>query len=147
MEFHLPYYALRLNKTPRKDARGLRRCGEFATNHQNSGVTEYIYEAQISVLVTGIDEWFWTACCCIDTYFDAENTMRSYYESSHDAFIGGRERPGWLPVWNPRDYFLLILSHRFRQVTKEWGVVVRTLEDRLQIHVRTFIDLLWQSTD
>lgn len=139
MEFHLPYYALRQYNIPRKDPRGLRHCGRFVTGQSRSSVNEYLYEAQISMLVSGIDEWFWTAYCCTDTYFGSEETLQSYHESGNDAAVGGAERPGWFPVWNPRGYFLLVLSRRFRQITKEWSVVIRTLEDRLQVHVCTSI--------
>ena len=135
MEFHFPYYALRQYDTPRNDPRGLRRCGRFVNSQSRPSGKEYLYEAQISVLIRGIDEWFWTAYCCTDTYFGSEENLQSYYESGNDAAIGGVERPGWFPVWNPREYFLFVLSRRFRQITKEWSVVVRALEDRLQVHV------------
>ncbi|MCJ1483151.1 hypothetical protein MMC06_003317 [Schaereria dolodes] len=135
MEFHLPYYALRQSAIPYRDSRPLRRCGRFITT-RNTGLPEYLYEAQISVIVTGFDEWFWTAYCCTDTYFGSEKNIHFYHDggpSGYDA-PGGGDRPNHDPIWNPREYFLNVLSRRFRQITKEWSIVVYTIEDRLQFH-------------
>ena len=134
MEFHLPYYALRQSSLPRNDSRGLRRCGRFMITRANSETPEYLYEAQISLLVSGVDEWFWTSYCCADTYFGSEKTIQYYHDRDLDASSGG-ERPTHYPVWNPREYFLYVLSRRFRQVTQEWRVVVTAVEDRLQNNV------------
>ena len=141
MEFHLPYYALRdCGKSPQEDDRGIRRRGSFVTldKCKTLSQTEYFYETQISVMVTGFDEWYWTAYCCIDTYYDTEDTTGFHYRNGFDALVGGTKRPGYYPVWNPREYFLLILSRRFRQATKEWNVVVTALEKRLKSQVCKF---------
>ena len=89
------------------------------------------------MVVIGYDEWHWTAYCCADTYFGSEETIQLYHERGLDAPSGGA-RPTHYPVWNPREYFLFILSRRTKQVTKEWGNVVNTLEDRLRYYVRTY---------
>ncbi|MCJ1308189.1 hypothetical protein MMC25_001841 [Agyrium rufum] len=95
MEFQLPYYVLRHSRKIDSDPRGLRRSGDFAipdtsslseTNDQDH---EFIYEAQISLLVSGIDEWFWTAYFCIDTSFGSDETAEAYHNSNTDAPIGG----------------------------------------------------------
>ena len=135
MEFHFPYYALRESTSSLIDSRGLRRSNEFSGKAPNSRVREYLCEAQISVLVTGIDEWFWTAYCCVDTYFGSEEKVQYYYDEGLDAPSGG-ERFNRYPLWNPRGYFLYILSRRFRQATKEWTIVVRVLQDRLKFQVK-----------
>ena len=137
MEFHLPYYALRQSDLPTPDPRNLRRYGRFLTKRTVEGVSEFLYEAQISVLVTGTDEWFWTAYCCADTFFGSEETMQFYYNRRIDAPTGGLKSKIY-PVWNPREYFLLVLSRRFRQVTTEWANVLNALEGRLQYHVCLF---------
>ena len=90
------------------------------------------------MLITGIAEWFWTAYCCIDTYFGNESTIQAHHESKHDALIGGSQRARWYPIWNPREYFLFILSSRFRQITREWDVVIST---RKSIYRFTFVCL------
>ena len=104
-------------------------------------MSEYLYEAQISVLVTGVDEWFWTTYCLVETYFGSEETIDFYHERNLDAPTGGL-KPTHYPVWNPREYFLLVLSRRFKQITKEWSNVVSTLDGRLQYHVSSEIAML-----
>ena len=131
MEFHLPYYALREAHPPSFDPRRLRRSAKFVSPRSTTGRSEYLHEAQISVLVSGVDEWFWTAYCCVDTYFGSEESIEYYHVRDLDAPTGGL-KPNHYPVWNPREYFLLILSRRVRQITREWGNIVDTLDHRLQ---------------
>ena len=84
------------------------------------------------MLLTGWDEWFWTAHCWVDTYYGSAESIDSYDESELD---GPTCRNRHEPVWNPRGYFLLALSHRFKQITREWAVIVRTIDIRLQAYV------------
>ena len=134
MEFHLPYYALRRGTSIKADARGLRRSGKIFC--RILGSYEHLHEAQISVLVTGVDEWFWTAYCFADTYFGSEESIQYYHKNELDALSGG-EKSARSPVWNPREYFLSILSRRLKQVTKEWSNVIESLEIRLRTYVRS----------
>lgn len=138
MEFHLPYYALRRGFMTNADPRGLRRCGKFEPIGTNTGDPEYLYEAQTSVMVTGFDEWFWTTYCCVETYFENKESIQFYHDTNMDAPTGAA-RPTNLPVWNPRQYYLLILSRRMGQMTKEWANIVNTFDKRLQYYVRMFI--------
>jgi hypothetical protein len=134
LEFHLPYYALRQGSVRQIDPRGLRRCADFIPDRLSPDASEYLYEAQISVVVTGIDEWFWTAYCCTDTHFGSEESVQYYHENGLDAPTGGEKSTDY-PIWNPREYFLVVLSCRVKQTTKEWGNVINTLETRLKYHV------------
>ncbi len=61
--------------------------------------------------------------------------MLYYYEYDLDAPTGGEKSTNY-PIWNPREYFLLILSCRVRQITKEWSNIMDALEDRLRYHVK-----------
>ena len=134
LEFHLPYYALRQDTALQADSRGLRRSGHFIPSPGGPQKPEYLYEAQLSLLITGVDEWFWTAYCCAETYFGSEVSLQYYSDNQLDALTGG-EKTMSFPVWNPREYFLSILSRRLKQVTKEWGNVVEALQARLRLHV------------
>ena len=138
LEFHLPYYALRQDRALQADSRGLRRSGYFIPNLDGPQNHEYLYEAQLSLLVTGVDEWFWTAYCCAETYFGSEESIQYYSDNELDALTGG-EKSMLYPVWNPREYFLSVLSRRLKQVTKEWIIVVDTLQDRLRLHVSEIV--------
>ena len=95
---------------------------------------EYLHEAQLSLLIAGIDEWFWTAYCLTDTYFGSEESIQFYHDNQLDALSGG-EKSLKYPIWNPREYFLSILARRLKQVTKEWGSIVELIESRLRVHV------------
>ncbi|KAI9878373.1 MAG: hypothetical protein M1830_001078 [Pleopsidium flavum] len=131
--FHLPYYALRRSALPAADPRSLRRTGRFMNNGKAQADFEWFHEAQISLLIVGVDEWYWTAYCCVDTYFGSEEPPTYYLEEGFDAPTGaGRHMRD--PVWNPREYFLLVLSRRISQVVMEWSNVTSSLEERLGFH-------------
>lgn len=132
METHIPYFALR-SYSPHPaaiDERGLRRRGKLHRSICLSGKPEYLYEAQISILVTGVDEWFWTAYCLTDTFFGCNKTVRQYYDDRADAPSGG-DKPAHYPIWNPREYFIRVVFRRMRQATKEWGNIVSNLDARI----------------
>ena len=128
-----PYQDQRSYKL-RGKRRLLRRFGQLPTNLSDPQTLESIYEAQISFLVSGFDEWYWTAYCFIDTFFNNDDVTQFYYDQKVDAAIGG-ERDIKFPVWNPRQCFLFTLSRRFRQVRKEWSILVDALDSRLNIYV------------
>ena len=118
------------------DARGLRRSCAFPSGLDSPELKERLYEAQVSVLVTGVDEWVWTAYCCVETYFGSEKSVKHYHENNLDALTGGETFSGF-PVWNPREYFISVLSRRLRQITKEWSNIVEALEQWLRNYVCT----------
>ena len=143
MEFHFPFYVLRRSQGAQRDQctffeqgrnRSLRQCERLPRELSDHEENEYIYEAQVSVLITGFDEWFWTAYCFVDTFFSSDEPAKFCHHHEVDAPTGG-ERWVSYPVWNPREYFLFIMARRFRQATKEWSIVVRTLDSRLQSSV------------
>lgn len=135
MEFHLPYLALR-DRPMVSDPRGLRRSFKMLRTRNGNEADMFFYEAQISVLLVGVDEWFWTVYCCVETFFESERDPAWYEAYNFDAPTGGGRQASH-PVWSPRGYFLLVLSRRMNQVTKEWTNIVKALEDCLeaQVHV------------
>ena len=143
MELHLPFYVLRHSQHAQRDKRifpeggrdrPIRRCEQLPNELSDHMKEEFLYEAQTSVLIVGFDEWFWTAYCFVDTYFSNEEPAKLCHSLETDAPTGGERWIGY-PVWNPREYFFFILARRFRQATKEWSIVVRTLDARLQSSV------------
>ena len=78
----------------------------------------------------GIDEWVWTLVCIVDTYFKSDEQILQDTNSALDAPSGqfGLYKQ---PIWNPREYFILVLSRRMAQVRMEWENIVFTLEKRL----------------
>jgi hypothetical protein len=63
----------------RADGTPLRVSEEFMylqmQNHKTlapEDLPEYIYESQLSLMVTGIDDWVWAGYCFVDVYFKGE---------------------------------------------------------------------------
>jgi hypothetical protein len=141
MEFHIPYLALRTGSR-QKDTRDpqdknyeLRASLEMPGPMKASSETLFCYEAQISFLLVGVDEWYWTAYCCTDTFFGSERPPSSYAGLGLDGPVGDPQVLSSHPIWNPRDYFLRVLSARISQATKEWAVIVAILQSRLESYV------------
>jgi hypothetical protein len=135
----LPYFVLRKCDREFKDVRGIRQSGRFFPHSKTSRSDEFFYKAQTSLLILGPDEFFWTAYCCVDTYYDShENedeydneTIAKYARENLDGPTGGAKHVD-SPVWNPREYFLLILARRLEHATIEWGIIVHRLDEYFQ---------------
>jgi hypothetical protein len=112
-----------------------------------------IYEAQVSVLVTGVDHWSWTAHAFVDTSYHGDDNRESveYYADSTvpvDPLTAGSHVAD-TPIWKPREYFLLVLERRMGQVKKEWEQTVNSLLQRIEPYVRVHIlnSLTWVSCE
>lgn len=139
-EFHIPFYALRRGQrrpdSRRVDDTNLRQSIKLPLGQTCSPEEEdFYYEAEVSLLVTGVDEWFWTAYCLVDGYFEPEFRYTEYFEGSspHDPCTGYRALHH--PYWNPREFFLAVLSRRLRQATREWRALIHTFEERMNRYV------------
>lgn len=89
---------------------------------------------QVSVLLVGIDEWVWTLYCLVETHFeDSHNPtgLEQDVTNRRDA-PSGNYASYTMPIWNPREYFLLVLCRRMSQATLEWQNLVETLDQRLK---------------
>jgi hypothetical protein len=98
---------------------------------------DYLYEAQISVMVTGIDDWVWAAYCFADVYFNGEGhreTVEHYSNLRLDPHSCG-SYPSEPPVWSPREYYLRALSCRMKQVRQEWDNSVKLLIQQTEPYV------------
>jgi hypothetical protein len=132
MEFHFPFFALRKTAdSPFEDNRTVDgtedgkpfRVGRKLPLAMGRGLTAdnyYYYESQISVLVTGVDEWLWSSYCCADTYFGTEPGKHTYLEGKEPSEPAtGGSKPLMYPMWNPREFFLCVLSRRVMQAVGE----------------------------
>ena len=95
---------------------------------------------QISVVVTGIDHWVWTAYCFVDSYFDSEGTVADYHQLrgrdyQPDPLAAGRISAS-RPIWTPREYFLKVLEIRMSQVLREWNSILTYVEKEVKWYVR-----------
>lgn len=133
LEFHLPHYVLRRDKRQFHDARGLRKHRYFRPPSEDE--QNCIYEAQLSLIILGEDDFCWTAYFCGDSYFTGGNPVHRYLQDQTDGPTGAL-RACNRPIWDPRYYFLAVLSTRMEQVTMEWTALVQFMEDYLDPHVR-----------
>jgi hypothetical protein len=130
----------------RADGSALRRSEESIPLHGSNQALDstgdwhdYIYEAQISVMVTGIDDWVWAAYCFADVYFKGEGhreTVEHFSNLHLDPHSCGNH-PSDPPVWIPREYYLRALSCRMEQVKQEWNNSVTLLIQQTEPYVRT----------
>ncbi|KAF3403594.1 hypothetical protein F1880_009534 [Penicillium rolfsii] len=134
LEFHLPHYALRQDDSHLQDSRRIRKHRLFRLSGQDA-----IYEVQLSLIVYGADEFFWTACFCEDLYFRANNPINGYLEDEVDGPSSGL-RASNFPIWDPRYYFLSILVIRLGQITMEWAALIEVITGHLDKHNDLFLE-------
>ncbi|KAI1627507.1 hypothetical protein EDD37DRAFT_606315 [Exophiala viscosa] len=127
--FHLPYYALRRSQEPQPDHRRgrngevLRRCMNLSLLDMGDHSPIFVYEADITVVVTGTSEQSWSAYCFSDTRFDGETEDRDHVEP-HKNVLEKEDPCSPHAIWkdwtdgcsddylHAREYFLCILGHR-----------------------------------
>lgn len=152
MEFHLPYFVVRkcpldrsgdekkfLGKANAKSGRRsrwsdasflrLESIDSAEPDEQRSNQTWGLYECHISVLITGRDNWQWTAYSFADTDSD-----RQRYEYT-DGFDPNLELDASNPIWKPREYFLKALQINLKEVREEWEYLIFKLECSIEDHV------------
>ena len=127
------------------DGKPLRQSWELSflsmpSNASKSTDTPYcLYEAQISVTVTGIDHWVWTAYGFVDTYFGSKESVDGY-----DQMEGPTGRPdplaaGQIPLdhlaWTPREYFFRVFEIRIKEVRRQWHVIIDKVEGDINQYV------------
>lgn len=108
----------------------------------------YIYESQMSFMVTGYNISIWTAYGLVDTFHHAVGDPRDrdsieYYRDDFNEGNGmnwdplcAGTRDADCPVADPREYFLLLLNARVQQATEEWLKVVSIIRQNIENHVR-----------
>ncbi|KAL4889883.1 hypothetical protein BDV59DRAFT_185683 [Aspergillus ambiguus] len=140
LEFHLPHFVIRKDHLNSRDERGLRKFRYFHPQGKANVGRKCIYETQISLLVFGTDDFFWTAYFFVDTYYGGRESVDHYLRQRLDPPSGGYLHLD-SPIWDPRYYFLTVFSVRLNQVTMEWTVLVREIEQSLD----SYSDLNQQS--
>jgi hypothetical protein len=94
-DLHIPYYVLKQSKELLRDSRNLngeslRQSWELpflsgltrpmSISPSTEGV-QCLYEAQISVIVTGIDQRVWTAYGFFETHFGSKENVEAYHQN------------------------------------------------------------------
>ncbi|KAH3954660.1 hypothetical protein HBI81_077250 [Parastagonospora nodorum] len=138
LQFHLPHFVLRRKKhSSKKYTAKLQRArmdlsflGQVSQSSFSQEPLELV-QAQISVVLCGTSETRYTAYCFEDNDHDEDREMGDY-EFSEDGFQADQITRGEVnanePIWNPREYFLMTLLERFKQVVGEWARVVQVIE-------------------
>ncbi|KAI1623176.1 hypothetical protein EDD37DRAFT_682678 [Exophiala viscosa] len=144
LSFSLPYFAWRTSPRPCKDQR-LTRTNQPLRSFRDvsplilvpNKLPAYLYQAQISCVVAGFDEWTWTAHCLADSYFDGEDgeNVQQYSKDARDGastnpFLHGVIEAG-RPFHKAREFFLRVFSVRLKQVWKEWQTVVTNIKNSI----------------
>ncbi|KAK2021296.1 hypothetical protein LX32DRAFT_631835 [Colletotrichum zoysiae] len=158
LEFHIPYYVWEEGNDIRRDVRikpngdPLRSSTNLSSLLSQSfsgdrGPPDCLYEAQTSLVVSGPNSSVWTACLLTDTYFKDQTDVNdeellSYHEAAwindglyYDPLASG-EIDATVPIWNPREYYCLVLMIRIKQIKEEWVRIVYHLKNRMDAHLQ-----------
>ena len=134
--FHLPYVALRRRKSHKgdertyKDGKSVRWCRRL----DFLGDDIHLYEAQVSMLVTGFDERRYDSVLFADAVFDKSISMKHYHR---DPFVGLKRPDPLLKgavlvdktiCFKPRTYFLKAFQAWLEHLEKEWQANVDMLK-------------------
>jgi len=123
-----------LDGKPLRQSRRVEYLDQQHHKKSSTGQIDCIYDAQLSVLVTGLDDWFWTAYSFVDTYFKGSSHsegVEHYYENVTDPHSCGTHPPD-RPFWLPRDQFLMMLACRIDQIKQEWNNAVLGLLQQIE---------------
>jgi hypothetical protein len=121
-------------------------------NWKSSSSSNFLYEAQISCLVAGTDEFRWVAYCFVDTYFDAASEAKETVESYHEDGLGDGGmhvdpftfgvKDAERGIETAREYFLSVFQIRINQVKREWEQVVAKVRESVREYVQVSSSVL-----
>lgn len=139
-EFHIPHFALRrgprIEDARRFDGHPLRKSVQLPLYRNKHEKLDHYYEVQLSLLVTGVDDWLWTSFCCVDTYHGSEPTKHEYLDGAfptEPATAGSKSLE--YPIWCPRDFFLIVLDRRMMQAVTEFKALIDAFDQRMISYV------------
>jgi hypothetical protein len=104
--------------------------------HADVGETR-LYEAQLSISITGIDHRVWTAYGAFDAYYESKETADSYLDGKiQTGQIADRLAPGQFfgncAPSTPREYFFIVFQNWIHQVGREWRALVARIEEEVE---------------
>ena len=125
----------RRSRLQSEDPRSLRKSYNLSLfDYEGRKPPGFLYEAEISCAITGSDDWTWCGYCFTDAYFDPlkdgkENASQYWGDSQlsegmcADPFTYGATDTD-VPIQDPKEYYLVVMASRIRQVEREWRRVV-----------------------
>lgn len=141
LEYHFTMFAVReisnrLEEAARKPHRhwiDLTFMMEFLPDLRDDYV-RVLYPEQISVTICGTSETSYIVYCFHDNEFDEDRELGEYEPSMGDfipdQIFNAKEdlQDANMPIWNPREYFLMTLASRIKQVVEEWTRLIQTID-------------------
>ncbi|KAF4951252.1 hypothetical protein FSARC_12979 [Fusarium sarcochroum] len=136
----LPFYTCTSAKEAPRDLRTTRdgsslrkvldlRFLEGPSEQSQHDPVDYLCEAQISILLTGLDDQRWTSYCFVDTYYEPEGMRERVDRYRGDAIVldglqNDRLTAGLCdtngPMLDPGVYFLAALAKQAKEFKNEW---------------------------
>lgn len=107
-----------------------------------------LYEAHTSVVVTEIDNWVWTACGIVDTYFGSKESVQRYHEKNGPSALVDPLAKGQLPAIpseplfrTPREYFSKIIAIRMNEARRAWRKIFDEVNSSVKqyVYYKTFL--------
>jgi hypothetical protein len=99
---------------------------------RSSDSEQCLYEAQLSVAVTGIDHRIWTAYGSFDTYFSSNDSVQSRMDRGD---LAADQVTMYNYIWDPREYFFKVLESRMIGIRREWNAIALKVEGDVQQYV------------
>lgn len=158
----MPFFALRRHSQVPRDSRKrpdgspCRRSIELSfltgsvSSTDGSPTSYWLHEVQTSFLVVGNNNTVWTAYLFTDTYHDGgsaksnHDDLSSYQQRSnedelfYDPLTMGHHDAN-IPIWDPREYFCLIVRIRLGLIKEEWAYILVFLTGKIGFFVRSSI--------
>ncbi|KAK5216367.1 hypothetical protein LTR72_010540 [Exophiala xenobiotica] len=152
LSFHLPGLLCRPSQTIDhrrfENEEPLRLTTDISfLNGESRLPAEFLYETQVSCVISGLHEHNWVAYCFVDTYFDGSNERRETVFEYHKDKVsedGMNMDPLTYgicdaddPLWDPRKYFLAVYLNRTTPVIREWLLLIGKVEHSFRIYQKT----------
>lgn len=110
----------------------------------------YLHEAQTSLLIVGNNNTVWTAYLFTDTYHngrpgETNHEDLSFFQQSsaaeenelfYDPLTMGQHDAN-VPIWDPREYFCLIVRIRLGLIKEEWAYIFSFFAEKIGAFVRS----------
>lgn len=105
----------------------------------------YLYERQVSILITGVDEWRYSAFTLVDNLLDRNATTKPGRVLQPDPITNGRFMVDDAMRMSPRSYFLKTLAVWLDHIGKEWQEIVHLLDRTIRKirYVTTLSQSMW----
>lgn len=116
----------------------------------STNVSYYLHEAQTSLLIVGNNNTVWTAYLFTDTYHNGRPGETNHEDLSffqqpsaseenelfYDPLTMGQHDAN-VPIWDPREYFCLIVRIRLGLIKEEWAYIFSLFAEKIGAFVRS----------